>query len=147
MNTLQDAKLQDEPLQDMAKSLGEFVATRQAVNTTRGTVLASRLELAGTGDTRKKGLLGRNGLEPGEGLWIAPCESVHTFFMRFAIDLVYLDRKRKVRKVRHGVGPWRVSACFSAHSVLELPAGSVRVTQTEVGDTVEIGTAEAAAED
>jgi uncharacterized protein len=142
-------------LQDMAKSLGEdFVprpaagprGPRQAVNITRGTVLASRLEVAGTGETRRKGLLGRNNLEPGEGLWIAPCESVHTFFMRFAIDLVYLDRKHKVRKVRHSVGPWRISACITAHSVLELPAGSVRATQTELGDMVEIGSGEATSE-
>jgi uncharacterized protein len=82
--------------------------------------------------------LGRTGLPQGEGLWIAPCESVHTFFMRFAIDLVYLDREHKVKKVRSNVGPWRLSACFSAHSVLELPAGTIRASQTECGDTVEI---------
>jgi len=112
---------------------------RQAVNVTRGTVLASKLELAGSGAARRKGLLGREGLLPGEGLWIKPCESVHTFFMRFAIDLVYLDRKHKVRKVRSAVGPWRVSACFLAHSVLELPAGAIEMSRTERGDTLEIG--------
>ena len=136
------------PLQRIATSVGEFFAPRrpaaqagprQAVNVTRGTVLAARLELAGTGETRRKGLLGRESLLPGEGLWIAPCESVHTFFMRFAIDLVYLDRKHLVRKVRIGVGPWRVSACFSAHSVLELPTGTIRETRTEQGDMIEIG--------
>jgi uncharacterized protein len=142
-------------LEDIAKGSGDFVVPgrvagprglRQAVNVTRGTVLASRLEVAGTGETRRKGLLGRNSLEPGGGLWIAPCESVHTFFMRFAIDLVYLDRKHRVRKVRHSVEPWRISACITAHSVLELPAGSVRATQTELGDIVEIGDAETADE-
>jgi uncharacterized protein len=136
-----------KPLQQMAKSLGGvFVprapegsaGPRQAVNLTRGTVLATQLELAGTGESRRKGLLGRESLLPGEGLWIAPCESVHTFFMRFAIDLVYLDRKHRVKKVRDGVGPWRLSACFSAHSVLELPAGTIRSSRTECGDTVEI---------
>jgi len=114
---------------------------QQVLNVTRGTVLATRLEKAHTASTRKKGLLGRDGLLPGEGLWIAPCESVHTFFMRFPIDLIYLDRKLKVRKVRHGVGAWRVSACFSAKSVLELPAGTALETRTERGDTVEIGPA------
>ncbi len=73
----------------------------------------------------------------GGGLWIVPCESVHTFFMRFAIDLVYLDRKNKVKKVRSAVGPWRVSACLTAHSVLELPAGTIRDTLTKAGDTLE----------
>ena len=134
------------PLQRIAKNLEKFFAPlsaapagpHQAVNVTRGTVLATRLELAGTGGTRRKGLLGRESLPPGEGLWIAPCESVHTFFMRFAIDLVYLDRKHQVKKVRSSVGPWRVSACFLAHSVIELPAGTVSATQTERGDAVEI---------
>ncbi len=57
--------------------------------------------------------------------------------MRFPIDLVYLDRKRRIKKVRSAVGPWRLSACLSAHSVLELPVGTISATQTERGDTVE----------
>ena len=114
---------------------------RQAFNVTRGTVLASHLEVAGTGETRRKGLLGRECLLPGEGLWISPCESVHTFFMRFAIDLVYLDRKLQVKKVRRNVGPWRLSACLTAHSVLELPSGTIAATQTERGDVVELAAA------
>lgn len=134
-------------LQRTAKSLWGLFAPqrkeeaqglRRAVNVTRGTVLASQLEVAGTGETRRKGLLGRESLLPGEGLWIAPCESVHTFFMRFAIDLVYLDRELQVKKIRGNVGPWRISACFSAHSVLELPAGTISTTRTERGDRVEL---------
>lgn len=107
-------------------------------NLTRQTVLGTAVEVAGSGETRRKGLLGRTGLEPGGGLWIVPCESVHTFFMRFPIDLVYLDRKNRVRKVRHAVGPWRLSACLTAHSVLELPAGTARESGTVRGDLVEI---------
>ena len=61
--------------------------------------------------------------------------------MRFPIDLVYLDRKQRIRKVRSNVGPWRVSGCMTAHSVMELPAGAIRETQTEPGDTIEIGPA------
>ncbi|MGD0738512.1 MAG: DUF192 domain-containing protein [Terracidiphilus sp.] len=134
------------PLHSTAKAVREWFAPRPAapegpqkvLNVTRGTVLATQLTKAHTGATRKKGLLGRESLLPGEGLWIAPCESVHTFFMRFPIDLVYLDRKLKVRKVRHSVGAWRVSACFAAHSVLELPAGTAAATRTVRGDTMEI---------
>ncbi len=134
----------------MAKGVREWFAPRpaapdgpqQVLNSTRGTVLATRLEKAHTASARNKGLLGRDGLLPGEGLWIAPCESVHTFFMRFPIDLVYLDRKLKVRKVRHSVGAWRMSACLSAKSVLELPAGTALATRTERGDAMEIGPAE-----
>jgi hypothetical protein len=107
-------------------------------NLTRGTVLATRLEVADTGQKRNKGLLGRKGLAEGEGLWIVPCESVHTFFMQFPIDLVYLDRKYRVKKVRHSVGPWRLSVCMSAHSILELPSGTIRKTQTQRGDTLEL---------
>jgi uncharacterized protein len=113
-------------------------AGRQRVsNVTRGTVLATSLETADTGAKRNKGLLGRKGLEPGGGLWIVPCESVHTFFMKFPIDLVYLDRKNRVRKVRHSVPAWRLSMCLSAHSILELPAGTIRASQTQAGDTLE----------
>lgn len=110
----------------------------QVINRTRQTVLASRLTLANTAETRKKGLLGRNSLPPGEGLWIIPCQAIHMFFMRFPIDLVYIDSRKRVRKVRSAVAPWRLSGCLSAHSVLELPAGVVRDTQTQRGDTLEI---------
>jgi hypothetical protein len=110
-------------------------------NPSRQTVLATRLEVADTGPKRNKGLLGRKGLETGGGLWITPCESVHTFFMRFPIDLVYLDRRNRVRKVRSAVGPWRVSACLSAHSILELPAGVVLATKTQKGDILEFSPA------
>jgi len=110
----------------------------EVVNVTRGTVLATDLETADTGAKRNKGLLGRKSLNAGEGLWIVPCESVHTFFMQFAIDLVYLDRKHLVAKVRSGVRPWRISVCLSAHSILELPSGTVRETQTRRGDKLEI---------
>lgn len=139
------------PFQRIAGAVREFLSPPakagpqgplQVVNLTRGTVLATRLEAAHTGPTRRKGLLGRDGLERGEGLWIAPCESVHTFFMRFPIDLVYLDRERRIKKARSAVGPWRMSACFSAHSILELPAGTIRETQTERGDALEIEAAE-----
>jgi hypothetical protein len=113
----------------------------RVTNPSRESILATHLEIAGSGSTRRKGLLGRDGLAPGEGLWIVPCESVHTFFMRFPIDLVYLDRENRIRKVRSAVGAWRMSACFSAHSVLELPAGTVRDTATQCGDVLEFAPA------
>jgi uncharacterized membrane protein (UPF0127 family) len=115
-------------------------------NQLRSTVLATSLEVADTGPKRNKGLLGRDGLAPGGGLWIVPCESVHTFFMRFPIDLVYLDRSNTIRKVRSSVGAWRMSACLSAHSILELPAGTIHATQTQVGDVLEFAPASAPVE-
>jgi uncharacterized membrane protein (UPF0127 family) len=103
-------------------------------NLHRQTTLATSLEVADSGPKRNKGLLGRGWLAPGEGLWIIPCEAVHTFGMRFPIDLVYLDREKRIRKLRRDVPPWRLSACIFAHSVIELPAGTIRDTQTELGD-------------
>ena len=118
----------------------------QVSNVTRGTVLANSLEVADTGRKRNKGLLGREQLAFGAGLWIVPCQSVHTFFMKFAIDLVYLNRKNQIKKLVGNVPPWRMSICFSAHSILELPAGTILSTQTEPGDVVEFSCAELASQ-
>ena len=107
-------------------------------NITRGVVLADSADLADTSAKRRTGLLKHTGLEPGEGLWIVPCESVHSFFMKFTIDVLYLDRTRKVRGLRANMKPWRLSACLPAHSVLELPAGTIERTGTQKGDQLEV---------
>lgn len=106
-------------------------------NVTRQTVLAQCAEVADRGEKRRKGLLGRQQLASGEGLWILPCEAVHTVGMRFPLDLVYLDRQHRVKKIKTAVPPWRLSACFSAHSILELAAGAIRNSQTRLGDQLE----------
>jgi uncharacterized protein len=111
---------------------------RTVRNLTRGITVATSVELAGEGAQRRKGLLGRSGLGPEEGLWIRPCEAVHTFFMRFPIDLIYLDRNLKVKKIKSSVPAWRLSACLSAHSILELAPGAIARSQTSVGDIFEI---------
>lgn len=107
-------------------------------NLTRQVELARSVEVANRGASRRKGLLGRDRLSVEEGLWIVPCEAVHTVGMRFPIDLVYVDRNMRVKKVRSNMPPWRLSACLSAHSVLELASGTVRRTQTMPGDKLEI---------
>jgi uncharacterized membrane protein (UPF0127 family) len=117
-------------------------ARLKILNLTREAVVARCVEVADRGAKRRKGLLGRDGLSPEEGLWISPCEAVHTFGMRFPIDLVYLDRKQRVKKVRSDVPPWRLSACLSAHSVLELASGTIRRTQTRPGDRLEFSASE-----
>ena len=116
-------------------------AQYQVLNQTRDTCLATNLDLADSPKAREKGLLGRDSRAPGDGLWIVPCQAIHMFFMRFSIDLVYIDRKKRVRKVKSGVAPWRISACFSAHSVLELPVGTVHDTRTECGDLLQFSPA------
>jgi hypothetical protein len=108
------------------------------LNITRQTEIASCVEVADRGAKRRKGLLERKGLSPEEGLWIVPCEAIHTIGMQFPIDLVYLGRDNRVKKVRNSVPPWRLSACLSAHSVLELAPGTVHRTQTRPGDRLEL---------
>ena len=110
-------------------------------NITRQTVLASCVDVAERGAKRRKGLLGRDHLSQEEGLWILPCEAVHTFGMQFTIDLVYLTRSQRVVKVKSNVPPWRLSGCLLAHSVIELQAGTVVRTQTRPGDQLEFSSA------
>jgi uncharacterized protein len=110
-------------------------------NLTRQTELARFVDVADNSAKRRKGLLGREGLPVGEGLWIVPCEAVHTFGMQFPIDLVYLDRDKRVKHVRSDMRPRRISACLSAHSVLELASGSIRRTQTKPGDKLDFSMA------
>ena len=96
--------------------------------------MGESIDVANTSAKRRVGLLRHKLLGPGEGLWITPWESVHTFFMKFPIDLVYIDKKKKVRKVVRAVPAWRLSVCLRAHSILELPAGTVEETGTQPGD-------------
>lgn len=121
-------------------------ARLRILNLSRHTVLADAVEVADRAAIRNKGLLGRHSISAGEGLWIVPCESVHTFGMRFSIDLVYLDRNKRVKKVRSDVPPWRVSACLAAHSVLELSPGTIQLTQTRPGDELEFSSTDHSAD-
>lgn len=117
---------------------GPAAHTIKVVNLTRGTQVAHLVQLAGDGRNRRKGLLGRQGLADGEGLWIVPCEAVHTFCMQFPIDLIYLDRHHRVVKISNYVPPWRLSGCLRAHSVLKLAAGVILKTQTKPGDQLRL---------
>ena len=108
-------------------------------NLTKGNIVASRLELAKTAATRRKGLLGRTGLPPGGGLLLVPCNGVHTVRMKFAIDIVFLDKKTRVVRVYPNVEPGALSRhCVSARSCLELPAGTVAARRIEVGDQLRV---------
>jgi uncharacterized membrane protein (UPF0127 family) len=118
----------------------------RVANLSRNTVLATSMELADSSPKRNKGLLGRSRLAPGEGLWILPCEAIHTFGMKFPIDLVYLDGKNRIKKLCRDVPPWRLSVCLSARSVLELPAGAIRETKTRPGDIIEFSSASASSD-
>ncbi len=106
-------------------------------NLSKDAVLADRADIADTGVKRRIGLLKHTGLNPGEGLWITPCEAVHTIGMKFAIDVLFLDKRRRVLKIRHAMPRWRMSGSLFAHSVLELPSGTAAATQTVAGDQLE----------
>ncbi len=111
-------------------------------NQSRGTMLADRAGIANTSKLRKTGLLKHERLESGEGLWITPCEGVHTAGMKFPIDVLFLNKKRKVVKIRPAMPRWRMALCLTAHSVLELPSGTAAATNTAAGDQLEFETYE-----
>ena len=105
------------------------------INTTKGKTVAERASMAEKMLERMKGLLGRNSLPEGEGLVISPCTSIHTFWMRFAIDAVFYDRKMRVVSVYKGLKPFRASSWHPlAAGVIEVPAGTAGNAEIEAGD-------------
>ncbi|HAZ07846.1 MAG TPA: DUF192 domain-containing protein [Elusimicrobia bacterium] len=109
-----------------------------AFNATRGRLVAGRVATAGDCASRNQGLLGRASLDEGEGLWIVPCPMIHTFFMKFPIDVLFLDRGLRVVRVIEDLRPWRLSPwVLSAHSALELEGGALNGS-VAVGDRLEM---------
>lgn len=110
----------------------------RVMNLTRNTLLGTDVRVANTFGARFKGLMGVRSLPMGEGLHIVPCTSVHTLFMKIAIDVLFLDEKLQVIDISHGLRPWGMSRMyFSARSVLELPSGVAAGSKTEAGDRLE----------
>ena len=99
-----------------------------------GSAVCERCVVADSALPRMRGLLGRSELPAGEGILLRPAPSVHMFFMRFPIDVVFLDRDLRVVDVRHGLRPWRVASKRGAKSALELAEGEARRRGVEVGD-------------
>jgi uncharacterized protein len=106
------------------------------VRTAEGAVVCERCEIPESSFGRARGLLGRTGLEPGEGMLIDHAGSVHMFFMRFPIDVVFLARDRTVVGVRHRLAPWRVAGARHAVASLELPSGRAAEVGVERGDVL-----------
>ena len=108
-------------------------------NPRTGAVLAQRIERAATPLARLRGLLGRRSLPEGEALLIEPCDSIHTFFMRFAIDAAFLSRELRVVRAIPGLKPWRATRPHRAASlVVELPQGTLARTGTREGDQLAV---------
>jgi uncharacterized membrane protein (UPF0127 family) len=115
---------------------GQFTPTLRLSRT--GSTLADHVELASDSKGRTRGLLGRESLADGSVLIIAPCNAVHTFFMRFTIDVVFTDRDGQVLKVCRHLKPWRIGAALGAFAALEFPAGWTDRSGIAKGDYVKV---------
>jgi uncharacterized membrane protein (UPF0127 family) len=118
------------------------MAKRMAVlaSVTKNKNLISDLKVAQDFWDRGLGLIPKKNLEPEQGLWISRCKSIHTCFMSFAIDCVFVDKNLKVQALVEEIQPWRMTKFFwKADSVFELSAGSIRRLQIELGDQLNVG--------
>lgn len=106
------------------------------VNARTETPLASSVELAATSAERRKGLLGRDAMTPGSALVITRCNAVHTFWMRFSIDVAFVDSAGIVKKVVEDLRPWRMAGALFASTAIEFPAGTLKEGALQVGDRV-----------
>ncbi|MBP7569570.1 MAG: DUF192 domain-containing protein [Acidobacteria bacterium] len=107
-------------------------------NRTRGTVVGEEVEAAFDSAARKRGLLGREGLPAGVAMVIAPCGAVHTWFMRFSIDVVFAARDGRVLKVRPNVAPWRLAVGLRAFAAIEGAVGMIERSGTQTGDVLAV---------
>lgn len=113
--------------------------TVQILNVSKGAVIAEEAHLATSLGQRMKGLLGRDSLSFNEALILKPCSSIHTFFMRFAIDVLFLDRNMRIIKILQNMPPCRLSPIvWASKMVIELPAGKLNQTNTRLGDIVKL---------
>ena len=111
-----------------------------ARNETRGTVIASQVEVGSSFWAKFMGLMGRPSMASGAGLWLPGDNGIHMFFMRFPIDALFLSREGRVVGAYRGLRPWTglVPLVRGAHGVLELPVGAIDASKTEIGDVVRI---------
>ncbi len=114
----------------------------QVINQTRGTTICLAASLADTSRTRLFGLLGQGSLSPDAGLLIRPSSGVHTWGMRFAIDIIAMDAQSCILGLWQSVGPWKIRGLsLKTRSVLELAPGTIAASRSEVGDKLEFSRA------
>ena len=107
------------------------------INSTKNTTVCEQVELADSAWSRLVGLLGRDSLPDGHGLVITQCRSIHMFFMRFAIDVVFVDKDNKAIGIVKRIRPFGHSPYyFRASAAIELPAGGIDKSRTEKGDVL-----------
>jgi uncharacterized protein len=126
----------------MASFLSPFVSSPETrfrlVNVRTGKVLADRLHGAFESSSRRKGLLGRDSMPDGQALIIAPTNAIHTWFMRFDIDVAFASKDGRVVKIAHRLRPWRLFAALRGFAAIELPAGTLAAAQTSKGDELRL---------
>jgi uncharacterized protein len=123
----------------MKAPTGTDQSSIRVFNITRGTQLASEVHIADGILSRLRGLIGRRSLEPGHGLLIAPCSSIHMFFMAFAIDVVYVNGELEVVGIDYAIKPWQVGKPRpKSRFVIELPADTTTTTETQIGDKLRL---------
>jgi len=110
-----------------------------SLRTERGFLVCSNCAIADTPFTRSRGLLGRSELAEGEGILLSPASSIHTFFMRFPIDVAFLDRDLVVQRIVERLPPWRMAGCRGTRAVLELPAGACDTVGLREADKLVLG--------
>lgn len=112
--------------------------TVQIYNVTKGVAIAQQAKFAATFGQRLKGLLGRSSLPENEALILKPCTSIHTFFMRFAIDVLFLGKDNRIVKLVPNIPPNRLSPiAWASQMAIELPAGKIAQTGTQLSDAIE----------
>ncbi len=111
----------------------------RVINITKNTVIAEKVEVANTTPKRIKGLLGRDGLDKGQALVIIPCSSIHTFFMKFSIDVLFVNNKGKAVAIAHSLPPNRLFGSYlKGKYVVELSPGTLFSSRTEEGDIIQL---------
>jgi uncharacterized protein len=118
----------------VASSAAGFVLT----NTRNKRIVAHTLVAAFDSESRRRGLLKHDSLEEGHAMIIAPTNAVHTFWMRFAIDIAFVTREGRVVKVCSTVVPWRIAVAWRAYAVIELAAGALSRSETQRGDVLQV---------
>lgn len=109
------------------------------INKTNQKIIADKVKIANNPISRTIGLLNKSVLNEGEGLLITPCNSIHSFGMRFKFDAIFIDKKNKVKHIIKAMPAWRVSPLIIfAHSVIELPAGTADLAEVKIGDILEL---------
>ena len=107
-------------------------------NTRTGRIVADRLLLALDSESRRRGLLKHTSLDAGEAMIITRTNAVHTWFMKFDIDIAFVTRDGRVLKTRDSVPPWRMSGAFGGYAVIEMRGGSFAAADTRPGDVLEV---------